>query len=116
MRFASVLLVASVACLAPLACGGGAGFGYSVTPMRVGALYASKGEACGIRFENLSFLEASSKYQQLGLVTLSGTGGADFTDSMKHDVEREACKIGGDAVSLNGSAPNMFQFLVWRAR
>jgi hypothetical protein len=115
MRFASVFLVSAASVASLAACGGG-GFGYNVTPVRVGALYPSKGEACSIRFENLNFLEASSKYQQLGMVTLTGTGGTDFTDSMKHDVEREACKMGGDAVSLNASVPNSFQFLVWRAR
>jgi hypothetical protein len=111
MRPSHVLLVASVA-----ACAGGGGFGYHVMPMRMGALYTSKGDTCAIRFENLSFLEASSKYEQLGMVTLTGTGGTDFTDPMKHDVEREACKMGADVVSLNGSTPGMIQFLVWRAR
>jgi hypothetical protein len=84
--------------------------------MRAGALYTSKGDACGIRFENVSFQEGSSKYEQLGLVTLSGTTGDDFTDAMKKDVEKAACHMGGDAVSVNGSAPGMFQFLVWRAK
>lgn len=110
MRFGLSLLLVSAA-----ACAGG-GLDYNVTPVRMGALYPSKGEACGIRFENLNFLEASSKYEQLGMVTLTGTGGTDFTEPMKHDVEREACKMGADAVSLNGSVPNMFQFLVWRLR
>jgi hypothetical protein len=97
------------------ACGGGGGIGYHVTPSRMGALYPSKGEACGIRFENLNFGEASAKYESLGMVSLTGTG-SDFTDAMKKDVEREACKMGGDAVSMNASAPGIFQFLVWRAK
>jgi hypothetical protein len=99
------------------ACAAGPGsLGYHVSPARVGALYPSKGEACGIRFENLNFGEASSKYENLGMVTLTGTGGTDFSDAMKKDVEREACKMGGDAVSLNASVPGMFQFLVWRSK
>ena len=35
---------------------------------------------------------------------------------MKHDVQRAACKMGGDVVSLNASGPSFFQFIVWRAR
>ncbi len=97
-------------------CMGGPGtMGYNVMPSRMGALYPSKGEACGIRFENLNFGEASAKYESLGMVTLTGAG-SDFTDPMKKDVEREACKMGGDAVSMNASAPGMFQFLVWRSK
>jgi hypothetical protein len=89
---------------------------YRVTPVRAGALYTSKGDRCGIRFENVNFQEGSSKYENLGLVTLSGTSGDDFTDPMKADVEKAACHMGGDAVSLNGSGPGFFQFIVWRAK
>jgi len=87
-----------------------------VTPVRSGALYTSKGDRCGIRFENVSFQEGASKYENLGLVTLTGTSGDDFTDGMKADVEKAACHMGGDAVSLNASVPGMFQFIVWRAK
>jgi hypothetical protein len=89
---------------------------YRVTPIRSGALYTSKGDRCGIRFENVNFQEGSSKYENLGLVTLTGTSGDDFTDPMKADVEKAACHMGGDAVSVNASVPGMFQFVVWRAR
>ena len=59
-------LLALLAATTLAACGGGGGLGgYHVTPTRVGALYPSKGEACGVRFENLDFLEASSKYENL---------------------------------------------------
>ncbi len=95
---------------------GGAGMGYTVTPTRMGALYTSKGDRCGLRFENLNFQEASSKYESLGMVTLTGTSGDEFTDKMKTDVEKAACHMGGDVASLNASAPGMFQFLVWRGR
>jgi hypothetical protein len=104
-----------LSCLTLLACASMTS-GYLVTPMRSGALYTSKGDTCGIRFENVSFQEGAAKYEQLGLVTLSGTTGDDFTDAMKKDVEKAACHMGGDAVSLNASAPGMFQFLVWRAK
>src|ERR1700688_4820701 len=86
--------------------GGGLGGGYTVTPTRVGALYASKAEACAARFENLTFLEASSKYENLGMISLTGASSDEFTDPMKHDVERAACKMGGDVVSLNASGPH----------
>jgi hypothetical protein len=98
-------------------CGGGGGLGgYRVSQMRMGAVYPPKADACGVRFENLSFQEGSSKYESLGLVSLTGTGSDELTDAMKHDVERAACKLGGDAVSLNASAPGMIQFMVWRSR
>src|ERR1700733_9831192 len=92
------------------------GLAYHVTPIRSGALYTSKGDRCGLRFENVNFQEGSSKYENLGLVTLTGTTGDDFTDAMKADVEKAACHMGGDAVSLNASAPGMFQFVVWRGK
>ena len=50
------------------------------------------------------------------MVSLTGASSDEFTDPMKHDVERAACKMGGDVVSLNASGPNFFQFIVWRAR
>jgi hypothetical protein len=101
----------ALVCLALLACAS-----YRVTPVRMGALYTSKGDACGIKFENVNFQEGASKYENLGMVTLSGASGDDFTDPMKADVEKAACHMGGDAVSLNGSGPGFFQFMVWRAK
>jgi hypothetical protein len=89
---------------------------YRVTPIRSGALYPSKGAACIVQFQNLNFQEGSAKYENLGLVSLTGTSGDEFTPQMKKDVERAACKMGGDAVSLNASAPGIFQFIVWRSR
>jgi hypothetical protein len=89
---------------------------YRVTPIRTGALYPSKEAACTVQFQNLNFQEGSAKYENLGLVSLTGSGGDEFTPQMKKEVERAACKMGGDAVSLNASAPGIFQFIVWRAR
>lgn len=89
--------------------------GYRVTPIRSGALYTSRGAGCRVEFQNLNFQEASSKYENLGLVSLTG-GGDEFTPEMKRDVEQAACKMGGDHVSLNASAPGVFQFIVWRSR
>ena len=89
---------------------------YHVTSARMGAVYPTKGETCTVQFENLTFQEGSSKYESIGLVSLTGAGSDEFTDAMKADVQKAACKMGGDAVSLNASAPGMFQFMVWRAR
>lgn len=89
---------------------------YHVTSARMGAVYPSKGKACTVQFENLTFQEGSSKYESIGLVSLTGSGSDEFTDTMRADVQKAACKMGGDAVSLNASVPGMFQFMVWRSR
>ena len=113
-----MLAVPSVAgaCVAVVVASGCSSFNYTVTPIRSGALYTSKGDRCGIRFDNLTFLEGSAKYENLGMVTLSGGRSDEFSDSMKADVEKAACHMGGDAVSLNASGPGFYQFIVWRAR
>ena len=84
-------LLALLAATALASCAGGGLGGYTVTPTRVGALYPSKGDACAARFENLTFLEASSKYENLGMVTLTGASGV-FTHEAKvivdHDFRR----------------------------
>jgi len=66
---------------------------YRVTPIRSGALYPSKGAACTVEFQNLNFQEGSAKYENLGLVSLTGATGDEFTPQMKKDVERAACKM-----------------------
>lgn len=82
----------------------------------MGAVYPSKGDGCTVQFENLTFQEGSSRYESIGLISLTGSGSDEFTDAMKADVQKAACKMGGDAVSLNASVQGMFQFMVWRAR
>ena len=106
------------ACLFLLSTAGLAGCisSYQVSPIRSGALYPSKGAACTVQFQNLNFQEGSAKYENLGLVSLTGASTDELTPAMKKDVERAACKMGGDAVSLNASAPGILQFIVWRAR
>src|SRR5450631_1267502 len=63
----SLALVVSL--LLPAAC---SSLSYTVTPVRAGGLYTSKGDRCGIRFDNLNFQEGLAKYENLGMVTLSG--------------------------------------------
>lgn len=77
-----------------------------------------------MRFENLTVQEGSSKYENIGTVTIANqryymfdsSVPDDFSEGMKADVQNAACKMGGDAVSLNTSTRGYFQFLVWRAR
>ena len=111
-RFWAVSLLALLSLGALAACT----TSYRITPVRSGALYPSKGAACTVQFQNLNFQEGSAKYENLGLISLTGSGSDEFTPQMKKDVERAACKMGADAVSLNASAPGIFQFIVWRAR
>jgi hypothetical protein len=96
-----------------LAAGAAACSTYHVSSARMGAVYTSKGQACDVRFENLSFLEARSKYEHIGMITLTGAGD-EFTDAEKHDVVREVCKMGGDVATLNVSTQGNYQFMVWR--
>ena len=110
------LLVALVGSLLLLLLAACSAVSYTVTPVRIGALYTSKGDRCGIRFDNLNFQEGMAKYENLGLVTLQGGRSDEFSDAMKADVERAACHMGGDAVTLNTSGPGFYQFIVWRAR
>ena len=72
---------------------------------RMGAVYGPKGPACALRFENLNHQEAYAKYEMLGLLTVYDVESSDITPAIKKDVEREGCKIGGDAVTLNASVP-----------
>ena len=106
MKTTAFVLLAAVAACSP----------YRIMPVRSGALYASRGAGCTVEFQNLNFQEASAKYDNLGLISLTGTSGDEFTPAMKKDVEQAACKMGGDHVTLNASAPGIFQFIVWRSR
>jgi hypothetical protein len=116
MKTLASLSLPSVFVLVTLAALAGCMSSYRVSPIRSGALYPSKGAACKVQFQNLNFQEGSAKYENLGLVSLTGASTDEFTPEMKKDVERAACKMGGDAVSLNASAPGIFQFIVWRSR
>ncbi len=112
----SVAVLVALVALVAVGALAGCTSSYRVSPIRSGALYPSKGAACSVQFQNLNFQEGSAKYENLGLVSLTGVSTDEFTPEMKKDVERAACKMGGDAVSLNASAPGIFQFIVWRSR
>lgn len=109
------ILGASLALAALAACGGGGGGGGRVMTARMGAVYGPKGASCAIRFENLNHQEAYAKYEMLGLVTVYDVE-SGLTPPVKKQIEREACKIGGDAVTLNAGMADVLQFSVWRAK
>lgn len=90
--------------------------GHRVMTSRMGAVYGPKGASCALRFENLNHQEAYAKYEMLGLVTVYDMPSSEVTPAVKKDIEREACKIGGDAVTLNAGMQNVLQFSVWRAK
>lgn len=106
-------LIAAVVSLAALSCTPG---GHRIMAARMGAVYGPKGPACALRFENLNHQEAYAKYEMLGLLTVYDVESSDITPAIKKDVEREGCKMGGDAVTLNASVPGAVQFSVWRAK
>ena len=88
----------------------------NVTTIRMGGAYLSRGANCSIRFENLDYQEATSKYEQIGIISLTGT--SELTDVAKKEVEGEACKIGAHVLTLNASVGSetsgMIQFLALR--
>ncbi len=98
-----------------------AGCGPNLSVMRTGGLYPAKDKTCRVAFENLSFQQASARYEQIGLITLSGR--FELDDKNREAVRAKACSMGADAVSLNASADfgsrlvgGMTQFLVLKSR
>lgn len=94
---------------------------------RVGKLYPSQAEGCEVRFENLDFMEASANFEQVGMVTLSGTSDQPqaWEGETKEKLWPEVCKLGGNIVTPNamaggqstmGMGTGMIQFSVWRER
>lgn len=83
---------------------------------RMGAVYTAKPPTCGVRFENLNHQEASASYEMIGLVSVYGMESSALTDDVKRQVEREACAIGADAVTLNAGMGSVLQFAAWHAK
>jgi hypothetical protein len=103
-----------VAALALGACGP------NISSIRAGAIYPPKPASCSVTFENMNYQQATAAYEQLGLITVSN---GDVTDKVREQVRQKACRMGGDAVSLNAAVDtgsslvgNMTQFLVLRKR
>jgi hypothetical protein len=97
------------------------------TAMRMGRTYPGQPEGCAVRFENLTFQEATAKYEQIGLVTLSGTSSEPQTweGETKARLWPKVCEIGGTVVTPNAAAggesyvgmgTGMIQFGVWHEK
>jgi hypothetical protein len=97
------------------------------TAMRMGRTYPGQPEGCTVRFENLTFQEASAKYEQIGLVTLSGTSSEPqvWEGETKARLWPKVCEIGGTIVTPNATAggesylgmgTGMIQFGVWHEK
>jgi hypothetical protein len=99
------------------------------TSIRMGRMYPAQGSTCDLRFENLTFQEASAKYEQIGLVQLTGTGEAQpqgWEGDTKAQLAPKACEMGGTVVTVNatsggsnvgfGMGTGMIQFAVWHEK
>lgn len=95
-----------------LGCGGG----HSVHSARMGAVYTAKPAPCAVRFENLNHQEASAKFDMIGLITVMNMPSSALTEGVKRDVEKEACNLGADAVTLNVGTGDVLQFAAWHAK
>lgn len=102
MRLAAVLLVAACA-----ACG------HRVSSSAT-AKHPEKPAPCGIRFEKAGGQEPA--HESIGTVTLYTVDSDVVTDEMKRDLEREACKMGGDVLTILGPAPHGVRYTVWRKK
>ncbi len=108
------LLVVSVAACSSL----------NASAMRTGAVVPGRAANCDVRFDNVDFQAASGKYQQVGMVTLSGTKDQPIAweGETKQRLQPKACELGGTVVTLNagmnqsaaGFGAGMIQFMVWR--
>src|SRR5262245_17344438 len=78
----------------------------NATSMRMGKVYPSLPAGCPVRFENADYNEASAKYEQVGLVTLSGTSKEPqaWEGVTKQQLEPKVCEIGGQIVTMNGAS------------
>jgi hypothetical protein len=75
--------------------------------------YEVKPPDCEIRFEDLAYTEATEQYKEIGQVWLTGSDAVpELTGSQKDLVRPEACKIGGEIVTLGSSVSDNVVFLV----
>ncbi len=120
MRIAALFLA-----IALTACAHGkAGTDLSVSVMHMGSVYAPFPEDCPIDFVNAQHIDilTSGKFDQLGLISVAGTGAAvdRAIEHLPGAVSAAACKMGGTAVSianmLRTSADQaVLQFSIWRS-
>jgi hypothetical protein len=77
--------------------------------------YESKPPDCELRFEDLAYTEAVAKYYEIGQVWLTGPDAvAELTETQKDLVRPEACRMGGEIVTLGSSVSDNVIFLVLR--
>ncbi|MCP3102778.1 hypothetical protein LZ198_28265 [Myxococcus sp. K15C18031901] len=97
------------------------------TGIRSGKLYPSLAEGCPVRFENLSYQEASATLEMVGLVTLSGATDQPqaWEGETRERLSPKVCELGGTVVTPNGMVSGesylglgtgAIQFAVWRER
>lgn len=95
--------------------------------MRMGRLYPARSASCDVRYENLTFQEANAKYEQIGLVSLSGTSDEPqaWEGITKQKLQPKACELGGTVVTMNasggqgsvlGMGTGIVQFAVWHEK
>ena len=121
MRIATLLLAIALAACAH----GKAGSDLSVSVMQTGSVYPPFPEDCSVDFVNAQHIDilTSGKFDQLGLISVAGTGAAvdKAIEHLPGAVAAAACKMGGTAVSianmLRTSADQaVLQFSIWRSR
>lgn len=125
MSTSRALVLALSACTAVAALAGCSSL--HASGMRMGRLYPARSASCDVRYENLTFQEANAKYEQIGLVSLSGTSDEPqaWEGITKQKLQPKACEIGGTVVTMNGAGgggsvmgmgTGMVQFAVWREK
>lgn len=100
----------------------------NVSAMRTGKIYAALPATCPVTFKNLSFQEARGKYEQIGLVSLTGAKESQpqtWTGKTKEMLQPKVCQMGGHIVTFNasggsgtvmGMGTNIIQYIVWRKK
>ena len=93
----------------------------------MGRAYPPLPAGCPVRFENLSLPEANGRYEQIGLVSLTGTSDEPpmWMGETKDKLWPKVCDVAGTIVTPNASAggasvmgmgTGIIQFAVWRER
>lgn len=80
---------------------------YAVT--RMGREHAAKPEGCPISWLNLTADEAYASHEMIGTVQIVGaTGTSELSEGQRTRIELEACKLGGDSVTLASGGQGAF--------
>ena len=91
----------------------------SVTRM---GIYPAKPDRCEIEVKNIDMAEANQSYKHIGLISVSGHAkDIEIDEDLMTDVKQNACKMGGEMISLNAQSVSgtgvvsagITQFNVW---